>query len=147
MGSNRKGIILTEDALQHVLAHPSTLLWKQLRSEGIEFTARGKEAYALGKLAACLELETIARLSEEMSAINLNDALNLQIASAVRASQSALLNADLIASTYDRLSDYAAAASGARLPSSDASSLARIAPRLRGTEQQPPAGRSQGHDA
>lgn len=136
---------MTEDALQDVLAHPSTLLWNQLVAEGIEFTAREKEAYALGKLAACLELETIARMSEEMSAINLNDALNLHVASAVRATQSALLNADLIALTYDSLID--AASSRVQPPSSDASSLARIAPRLRGTEQQPSADRSQDPDA
>lgn len=77
-----------------ILLNPSQRLWAELVNVGVTFTEREREAYALGKLAVLLELETHVRIIEEVRGATLDDSLRFTVSSALRAIQRSLQRSD-----------------------------------------------------
>ena len=77
-----------------ILPNPSKHLCQALVEEGVTFTEREREAYALGKLAILLELETRVRILEEVSAAVLDERVNSHVLGALHDLQSSLQVSD-----------------------------------------------------
>lgn len=96
-----------------VVPQPAPLLWRLMhdpvrggRLYMGDLTGREAKAYALGKLAAQLILETHARISESMRGVHLDDSVASTVSSALRSAQRACGNADHALVVYDALIEY-----------------------------------------
>lgn len=87
---------------KNIVPNPSSTLWAVLADEGIRFTDREREAYALGKLSVLLEVETIVRSLHTVSDTLPDDRLVEQSLSAAQTIQDSL-RASLVDDTHDTI--------------------------------------------
>ena len=67
-----------------ILPNPGARLWEELNAQGIRFNEREKEAFALGKLAVLLELESRVRSSEAIGDVLDDESLKIGVVDALR---------------------------------------------------------------
>jgi hypothetical protein len=67
-----------------ILPNPAHHLWEELDEQGIRFNEREREAYALGKLAVLLELESRVRSSEAIGDVLDDESLKIGVVDALR---------------------------------------------------------------